>query len=1090
MNPRSRQIAFVDQHLDGLDLLITGFGAAEVVIVPAAAAPLAFMAATLRARGPVDALHIVSHGEPGALLFAGARIDSAALAAQTDALDAIASGLSAEATVLIYGCRVGEGAAGARFLDLVAGRTGAAAAAAEGLVGAADAGGSWNLTAQRGTPAAAAFSLPAYPHVLSGTIIDMSGFAFQENAAAQLVDAGATFTGFGGTDFLGGSVSFAITGASTSETLTLTTVQAADITPGAVSVVGTEVHLGNGTGSDVVGRIDARLDGSAGQALRVMFPTGFENGSFDQGSAGSATIAGWTVTLDSGIRLDGNSIIAGQPTPIDGTYPLDNISGDLASPGSNPSVRLSDYDPGYAGDLAIGLDTGFGSIDPFGVMRGPYVVSDNPMTLRAGDQLSFAWKALGTGDAHDAYAYLVDVTTGDIITLLDETGSTPGTETSWATVTRTIQAGEEGSYRFVFVAGSFDATGGTAVGCELMIDDVTVTVQNPPLIGAEVLQALSRLVAYGNSADDFASTSRTLTVTAETAGAAQVFTDTATITIDAANDAPSFTADATLAAVAEDTTNPDGASVADMLGANFSDPDSAFSPEDTFAGIVIVSDASDAADGSWEYSTDFGTTWFALDVVRADDGLVLGTEALLRFLPAAGFNGMPGALGVHALDSSWQGGITSGSGRVTTDTGALGVTHVSASAVNIVTSVTAVLDLDGFALTTENNANAQDGVTHVAFPTLQFTGDAGLDIAIEGPDAALLEPSQYTVDFTAGVGPHDPGHYAITFIDSDPLTAGPQPFGDASGVPNGSDGGYTVFVEDAADSLYGTAGSFTIDSVAPRATISDVALSADDGQLGDFRTTIAAQTITATLSEALAGDETMLASLDGGTTWTDITGFVTGTDLAWTGVTLGSGTNGLMIQVLDRAGNIGIDVAQDYHLSAPVLVSRDGGAPQPVEMEARPGLDVDFTYIGGSENEVIVSTDGADFLALGAGDDAADGGDGIDILDGGTGSNFLTGGAGTDTFFVDARGGGSTWSTVTDFDPGEWLVVWGWREGVSNSIWVEGDGAPGYTGATLHADVDGNGLIDTSVTFAGRSVADLPVPISTTLEGTGLLWFV
>ena len=1092
MNPSHRQVAFVDQHLDGLDILAAGIGAADVVVVPAGAAPLSFIAATLRDRAPVDALHVLSHGEPGALLFSGGRIDADALLAQTEALAAIAAGLSDRGAILVYGCRVGEGMPGARFLDLLADATGASIAAAEGLVGAADAGGSWALTARRGDSAVASFSLADYPHVLSASLIDMNGITFEENAAAQVVDAAASFTGFGSTNFSGGSLTFAITDGTATETLTLTTVATADITAGVVSVVGTDVHVGNGTGTDVVGRIDATHDGTGGQTLRITFPNGFQNGSFDQGSNGSTTITGWTVTLDSGIRLDGNSIIAGHPTPIDGTYPVQNTSGDLASPGFGGSGTLSDYDSGYTGDLAINLDTGMGTVASFGVLRGPYVVSNGSVTFSAGDQLSFAWKALGTGDAYDAFGYLVDVDTGDTITLLDDTGTTPGTETSWATVTRTIQAGEEGTYRFVFVAGSFDATGGTAVGGQLMVDDVTVTLQNPPLLAADVLEGLSRLLTYGNTADDFDGTSRTLTITAETAGGAQTFTDTATITIDAVNDAPSLSGGDTIASVAEDTANPAGESVADMLGANFSDPDAEFTPEDTFAGIVIVADGSDPTDGAWEYSTDAGTTWFAVGSVAADDGLVLDTAALLRFLPAAGYNGTPGSLSVHALDSTWSGGVTSGATRVTTDVGAAGATYVSASAVSISTSITPVLDLDGFALTTTNNPQALDGFTHVAFPTLEFTGDAGLDITIDGPGAgtSLLDPSQYTVNFTAGVGIYDPGLYTITFIDSDPLTAGLQPFGDGAATANGSDGLYTVFAEDAANALSGTAGSFTLDSVAPAAAgLSDLALSDDNGQVGDFRTTIADQTITATLGAALDVGERMLGSIDGGTTWTDISSFVTGTDLAWTGVTLELGTNDLMLQVVDQAGNVGLDVTQTYRLSAPVMVTRNGGAPEPAEMQARPGLNVDFTYLGGAENEVIVATDGADFLALGAGDDAADGGDGNDILDGGTGSNFLTGGAGWDTFFVDARGTGSTWSTITDFQPGEWLVLWGWREGVSRSTWAENGGAPGYTGATLHADVDGNGLIDTSVTFSGRSVASMPAPISTTLDGTGLLWF-
>ena len=122
------------------------------------------------------------------------------------------------------------------------------------------------------------------------------------------------------------------------------------------------------------------------------------------------------------------------------------------------------------------------------------------------------------------------------------------------------------------------------------------------------------------------------------------------------------------------------------------------------------------------------------------------------------------------------------------------------------------------------------------------------------------------------------------------------------------------------------------------------------------------------------------------------------------------------------------------------------------------------------------------------GNDAIDGGAGNDVIDGGTGSNFLTGGTGTDTFFVDGRGGDTTWSTITDREAGEQLSLWGFIAGTSTLTWQDMAGAEGYQGITLHADLDGNGTIDTSITWAGRTLADLPTP--QTFADQQLLWFV
>ncbi|MGG5823736.1 hypothetical protein [Falsiroseomonas sp. HW251] len=143
-------------------------------------------------------------------------------------------------------------------------------------------------------------------------------------------------------------------------------------------------------------------------------------------------------------------------------------------------------------------------------------------------------------------------------------------------------------------------------------------------------------------------------------------------------------------------------------------------------------------------------------------------------------------------------------------------------------------------------------------------------------------------------------------------------------------------------------------------------------------------------------------------------------------------------------------------------------------------------YLGSSAGEAVVGTAFSDFINAIGGDDAVDAGAGWDVLDGGIGSNFLTGGADRDVFFLDGRSGLATWSTITDWEVGEQLSVWGWRPGVSRVLWVDFDGVAGYRGVTMHADLDGNGVIDTSVTWAAQTRSSIPTP----LEFDGLLWFL
>ena len=147
--------------------------------------------------------------------------------------------------------------------------------------------------------------------------------------------------------------------------------------------------------------------------------------------------------------------------------------------------------------------------------------------------------------------------------------------------------------------------------------------------------------------------------------------------------------------------------------------------------------------------------------------------------------------------------------------------------------------------------------------------------------------------------------------------------------------------------------------------------------------------------------------------------------------------------------------------------------------------------ITGDTDDIILGTQQADFINAGAGDDAVDGGGGNDVIDGGLDSNFLIGSAGVDTFFLDGRAAAATttWSTITDFSPGEHLTIWGYQPGVSRFVWVANDGADGYKGATMHSDLDGNGVIDTSVTFSGLTQAQLPTPTFGFIEGNDYIMF-
>lgn len=139
------------------------------------------------------------------------------------------------------------------------------------------------------------------------------------------------------------------------------------------------------------------------------------------------------------------------------------------------------------------------------------------------------------------------------------------------------------------------------------------------------------------------------------------------------------------------------------------------------------------------------------------------------------------------------------------------------------------------------------------------------------------------------------------------------------------------------------------------------------------------------------------------------------------------------------------------------------------------GLAAQFVYNGA--NVVAVATQTAENVFVksisAARSSALAGGAGNDVLDGGLGSVFLTGGAGRDFFFTDARQSAFVWTTVTDFQAGEIVTLYGFQQGRDSfQVLPQPQGAAGFQGVTLEANV--NGAI-ARVTLSGRVATDFVV---------------
>lgn len=108
-----------------------------------------------------------------------------------------------------------------------------------------------------------------------------------------------------------------------------------------------------------------------------------------------------------------------------------------------------------------------GDLDGY-VIHGPAVYSE-PFTVTAGRQISLDWKAVDDSDDFHVFGYLLNTATCAQTEVIDATGESA----EWTTTRVAIPAA--GTYRFVFVSGSYDYSWGGAAGAYMYIDNIVQT---------------------------------------------------------------------------------------------------------------------------------------------------------------------------------------------------------------------------------------------------------------------------------------------------------------------------------------------------------------------------------------------------------------------------------------------------------------------------------------------------------------------------------------------------------------------------------------------------------------------------------------
>ncbi|NJN88424.1 MAG: DUF4347 domain-containing protein [Leptolyngbyaceae cyanobacterium SL_7_1] len=185
-------LVFIDSTVDDYQHLLSGIlPETDVVVLDPNQDGVEQITQTLADRRNISQLHIVSHGCPGELRLGTTRLTLTTLSHYSDQLRQWARAIASQADLLLYGCQVGAGEVGVRFIHHLSQLTGTTIAASDSLTGNAALGGDWHLNVTTGTVTSPIVFTPAvtqdYAAVLQAVLVS-------ETFADDTIDTFGTWT--------------------------------------------------------------------------------------------------------------------------------------------------------------------------------------------------------------------------------------------------------------------------------------------------------------------------------------------------------------------------------------------------------------------------------------------------------------------------------------------------------------------------------------------------------------------------------------------------------------------------------------------------------------------------------------------------------------------------------------------------------------------------------------------------------------------------------------------------------------------------------------------------------------------------------
>jgi len=204
-NPSSNQsLVFIDSRISNLERVVAGLAeGTQWVLIDSDQDGLTQIAAALQGSSNLQSIQVLSHGGPGSLLLGSGSITSSTLQSQSALLASIGAALAPQGDLLLYGCNVAQGDAGAQFIALLAQLTGADVAASTDITGDAAQGGDWVLESKTGSIETTGIALSAQASEAIGTLAIYTGTAGNDSLIGG-ADADSVL-GLAGIDTLDGS---------------------------------------------------------------------------------------------------------------------------------------------------------------------------------------------------------------------------------------------------------------------------------------------------------------------------------------------------------------------------------------------------------------------------------------------------------------------------------------------------------------------------------------------------------------------------------------------------------------------------------------------------------------------------------------------------------------------------------------------------------------------------------------------------------------------------------------------------------------------------------------------------------------------